>query len=79
MTVGACSLKNDPLDHFLICMATKGSLYNHFYRADARHEIMLMYGKEASNLKQELDRQNPNIPKHKPNDRIVESLFPCIF
>ena len=41
--------------------------------------IMLMYGKEASNRKQEVDRQHHTIPKHKPNDRIVESLFPCIF
>ena len=40
---------------------------------------MLMYGKEASNRKQEVDRQHHTIPKQKPNDRIVESLFPCIF
>ena len=40
---------------------------------------MLMYGKEASNRKQEIDRQHHTIPKQKPNDRIVESLFPCIF
>ena len=40
---------------------------------------MLMYGKEASNRKQEVDRQHNTIPKPKPNDRIVESLFPCIF
>ena len=40
---------------------------------------MLMYGKEASNRKQEVDRQHHAIPKQKPNDRIVESLFPCIF
>ena len=42
-------------------------------------EKMLMYGKEASNRKQEVDRQHHTIPKQKPNDRIVESLFPCIF
>ena len=41
--------------------------------------LMLMYGKEASNRKQEVDRQHHTIPKQKPNDRIVESLFPCIF
>ena len=43
------------------------------------HANMLMYGKEASNRKQEVDRQHHTIPKQKPNDRIVESLFPCIF
>ena len=42
-------------------------------------EQMLMYGKEASNRKQEVDRQHHTIPKQKPHDRIVESLFPCIF
>lgn len=42
-------------------------------------KAMLMYGKEASNRKQEVDRQHHTIPKQKPNDRIVESLFPCIF
>ena len=42
-------------------------------------KAMLMYGKEVSNRKQEVDRQHHTIPKQKPNDRIVESLFPCIF
>ena len=51
------------------------------WRATARitQLPMLMYGKEASNRKQEVDRQHHTIPKQKPNDRIVESLFPCIF
>ena len=48
-------------------------------RANITPDRMLMYGKEASNRKQEVDRQHHTIPKQKPNDRIVESLFPCIF
>ena len=32
-------------------------------------EIMLMYGKEASNRKQEIDRQHYTIPNQRPKDK----------
>ena len=35
-----------------------------FYRA-----LMLMYGKEASNRKQEIDRQHYTIPNQRPKDK----------
>ena len=38
--------------------------YNVFYR-----DIMLMYGKEASNRKQEIDRQHYTIPNQRPKDK----------
>ncbi len=31
--------------------------------------IMLMYGKEASNRKQEIDRQHYTIPNQRPKDK----------
>ena len=58
------------------------TLYSHIFLKVMQNtdlQEMLMYGKEASNRKQEVDRQHHTIPKQKPNDRIVESLFPCIF
>ena len=33
------------------------------------HEVMLMYGKEASNRKQEIDRQHYTIPNQRPKDK----------
>ena len=33
------------------------------------HLIMLMYGKEASNRKQEIDRQHYTIPNQRPKDK----------
>ena len=33
------------------------------------HAIMLMYGKEASNRKQEIDRQHYTIPNQRPKDK----------
>ena len=35
----------------------------------AGHEGMLMYGKEASNRKQEIDRQHYTIPNQRPKDK----------
>ena len=33
------------------------------------HNLMLMYGKEASNRKQEIDRQHYTIPNQRPKDK----------
>ena len=33
------------------------------------HAVMLMYGKEASNRKQEIDRQHYTIPNQRPKDK----------
>ncbi|WP_337769600.1 hypothetical protein [Phascolarctobacterium faecium] len=33
------------------------------------HAFMLMYGKEASNRKQEIDRQHYTIPNQRPKDK----------
>ncbi len=35
----------------------------------AIEQIMLMYGKEASNRKQEIDRQHYTIPNQRPKDK----------
>ena len=37
-------------------------------------EIMLMYGKEASNRKQEIDRQHYTIPNQRPKDKHFEKI-----
>ncbi len=37
--------------------------------ADSIYVIMLMYGKEASNRKQEIDRQHYTIPNQRPKDK----------
>ena len=36
---------------------------------DTCRKIMLMYGKEASNRKQEIDRQHYTIPNQRPKDK----------
>ncbi|MFR3551611.1 MAG: hypothetical protein ACLTWW_04225 [Negativibacillus sp.] len=36
---------------------------------EVRPPIMLMYGKEASNRKQEIDRQHYTIPNQRPKDK----------
>ena len=36
--------------------------------------IMLMYGKEASNRKQEIDRQHYTIPNQRPKDKHFEKI-----
>ena len=37
-------------------------------------EQMLMYGKEASNRKQEIDRQHYTIPNQRPKDKHFEKI-----
>ena len=37
-------------------------------------EVMLMYGKEASNRKQEIDRQHYTIPNQRPKDKHFEKI-----
>ena len=36
--------------------------------------VMLMYGKEASNRKQEIDRQHYTIPNQRPKDKHFEKI-----
>ena len=36
--------------------------------------LMLMYGKEASNRKQEIDRQHYTIPNQRPKDKHFEKI-----
>ena len=38
-------------------------------------EEMLMYGKEASNRKQEIDRQHYTIPNQRPKDKHLNFLY----
>ena len=40
-----------------------------FARTDSSCDRMLMYGKEASNRKQEIDRQHYTIPNQRPKDK----------
>ena len=40
----------------------------------ARQESMLMYGKEASNRKQQIDRQHYTIPNQRPKDKHFEKI-----
>ena len=40
-----------------------------FQKADVIQVEMLMYGKEASNRKQEIDRQYHTIPTQRPKDK----------
>ena len=39
------------------------------YLTDEEIQQMLMYGKEASNRKQEIDRQHYTIPNQRPKDK----------
>ena len=56
---------------------TKAAIYAAFeellsekkYEHITVQEIMLMYGKEASNRKQEIDRQHYTIPNQRPKDK----------
>ena len=45
------------------------SFYFKDFDVERIHEIMLMYGKEASNRKQEIDRQHYTIPNQRPKDK----------
>ena len=40
---------------------------------------MLMYGKEASNRKQEIDRQHHTIPNQRPKDKHRENVYNLLF
>ena len=40
-----------------------------FYVCTSFRQQMLMYGKEASNRKQEIDRQHYTIPNQRPKDK----------
>ena len=39
------------------------------FKSNTCHHVMLMYGKEASNRKQEIDRQHYTIPNQRPKDK----------
>ena len=41
---------------------------------DITPELMLMYGKEASNRKQQIDRQHYTIPNQRPKDKHFEKI-----
>ena len=62
-------------DRFLDMSASAQALYFHLgMRADddgfvSSPRKMLMYGKEASNRKQEIDRQHYTIPNQRPKDK----------
>ena len=40
---------------------------------------MLMYGKEASNQKQEIDRQHHTIPNQRPKDKHRGNVYNLLF
>ena len=42
---------------------------SHRHTVDRSNAIMLMYGKEASNRKQEIDRQHHTIPNKRTKDK----------
>mgnify|MGYP000893955553 CR=1 FL=1 len=48
--------------------ADDANVYNRAF-LDGIHVEMLMYGKEASNRKQEIDRQHYTIPNQRPKDK----------
>ena len=45
------------------------SIHKKLFTGIYRHAGMLMYGKEASNRKQEIDRQHYTIPNQRPKDK----------
>ena len=51
-------------DKFLLSVAAKN-----MWSEITNDEVMLMYGKEASNRKQEIDRQHYTIPNQRPKDK----------
>ena len=48
---------------------TKKALVDRYPRESYTLATMLMYGKEASNRKQEIDRQHYTIPNQRPKDK----------
>ena len=49
-----------------------------FQKADVIQVEMLMYGKEASNRKQEIDRQHHTIPNKRTKDQKTSTVEMCI-
>ena len=49
--------------------ARSGGMFLVHYKDGKTQRIMLMYGKEASNRKQEIDRQHYTIPNQRPKDK----------
>ena len=49
-----------------------------FQKADVIRVEMLMYGKEASNRKQEIDRQHHTIPNKRTKDQKTSIMEMCI-
>ena len=48
----------------------RGKIWRLYQRITYRYPVqMLMYGKEASNRKQEIDRQHYTIPNQRPKDK----------
>ena len=52
-----------------VSRATINSIKNGRSCSDETGHKMLMYGKEASNRKQEIDRQHYTIPNQRPKDK----------
>ena len=53
------------------CMLFSLGIYNTYVTTT---QIMLMYGKEASNRKQQIDRQHYTIPNQRPKDKHFEKI-----
>ena len=49
------------------------------YEDFCRRREMLMYGKEASNRKQEIDRQHHTIPNQRPKDKHRGNVYNLLF
>ena len=58
------------MSDFIKIMYTKPTVTDSIrYKSDTYLQTMLMYGKEASNRKQEIDRQHYTIPNQRPKDK----------
>ena len=54
-----------------------GGSFGYVYKVEipvSPYKLMLMYGKEASNRKQEIDRQHYTIPNQRPKDKHFEKI-----
>ena len=58
--------------------ANNRAYYAVFHAINAIHALMLMYGKEASNRKQEIDRQHHTIPNKRTKDQKTSTVEMCI-
>ena len=61
------SLQDESIDRFINKLNEVG--FVSIKRIGRIEELMLMYGKEASNRKQEIDRQHYTIPNQRPKDK----------